>query len=122
MTLAAGLGLVTGDSLGFAASDARSSHSDYALVSSYDNVTGQLVLDRPLTHYHYGASQSTGADFNGVDMRGEVYILSRNVKIQGEDSDGWGCQIVTSDELELSGKIRAGKTYLYNVEVYNCSQ
>jgi len=55
-------------------------------------------------------------------MRGEVALLTRNVKIVGDDTDAWGCQIVTSDFIEGNGEWRRGRTYVDNVEVYNCSQ
>jgi hypothetical protein len=65
---------------------------------------------------------STSKDYNGVDMRNEVYLLSRNVKISGVNTDGWGCQIATSDYTEESGRVRAGQTFMEGVEIYNCSQ
>jgi hypothetical protein len=55
-------------------------------------------------------------------MRGEVVLLSRNVKFAGNDSDSWGGQILVSDNLEMSGIQRQGSLILNNVEVYNCSQ
>lgn len=55
-------------------------------------------------------------------MRGEVMLLSRNVRIVGNDSEAWGCQVLTSDFIEGNGEYRMGRTYLDNVEVYNCSQ
>lgn len=33
-------------------------------------------------------------------MRGEVVLLTRNVKIVGNDTEAWGCQVVTSDFTE----------------------
>ena len=45
------------------------------------------MLDEPLEFYHYGKPESTEADY-GVDMRGEVLLLSRDIKIHGEDIDG----------------------------------
>jgi hypothetical protein len=33
---------------------------------------------------------SIEADFNGVDMRGEVLLLTRNIVIAGEDIESWG--------------------------------
>lgn len=35
-------------------------------------------------------------------MRGEVMILSKNIRIVGNDTDAWGCQIVTSDFEEAN--------------------
>jgi hypothetical protein len=58
-------------------------------------------------------------------MRGEVALLTRNVKIQGENKDQWGCQIITGDisEADESGNIqkRIGSLNLNSVEIYNCS-
>jgi hypothetical protein len=54
-------------------------------------------------------------------MRGEVVLLTRNIKVVGNDTDRWGCQIVTSDFTEENKEVRIGRTYLDFVEVYNCS-
>jgi len=54
-------------------------------------------------------------------MRGEVLLLTRNVKIVGNDSDSWGGQIVVSDNIESTGAIRSGQITFNNVEIYNCS-
>jgi len=64
--------------------------SDYALIQSYDKVTGTVNLDRRLDYYHYG-STTFGLQQSGVDMRGEVVLLSRNVRIVGNDTEAWGC-------------------------------
>ena len=55
-------------------------------------------------------------------MRAEVMLLSRNIKIKGNDTDAWGCQIVTSDFVEANKEQRVGRTIMDNVEIYNCSQ
>jgi hypothetical protein len=55
-------------------------------------------------------------------MRGEVVLLSRNVRVVGNDSDSWGGQIVVSDNIEDSGVKRSGQLVLDHVEIYNCSQ
>jgi len=55
-------------------------------------------------------------------MRGEVVLLSRNVRIIGNDSDSWGGQIVVSDSLEMDGTFREAQLMMDNVELYNCSQ
>jgi hypothetical protein len=62
-----------------------------------------------------------------VDLRGEVLLLSKNIKIIGEDFEAYGCQMVTSDTVEYDGitnslKYRTGMMILDNVEMYNCSQ
>jgi hypothetical protein len=48
-------------------------------------------------------------------------LLSRNIKIQGNDSDAWGCQIVTASFIEENGIMRNGSTVMDSVEIYNCS-
>jgi hypothetical protein len=91
-------------------------------IESYDSDTGEIVFTEETLYYHWGQMTSTGDDYSGVDMRGEVILLSRNVRIIGNDSDSWGGQIVVSDNLEDSGVQRSGQLILDNVEVYNCSQ
>lgn len=55
-------------------------------------------------------------------MRGEVILLTRNVKVVGEDADGWGGQILATDMFESNGAWRKGQIIFDNVEVENCSQ
>ena len=69
-------------------------------MSAYDFETGIVTLETEVKYYHWGAEESTASTYKGVDIRGEVLILSRNIKISGEDVDSWGCQMVTSDTLE----------------------
>lgn len=95
-------------------------HSEYRTILSY--VAGIITLTEPLDHYHYGAYASTASEYDGVDMRGEVYLLSRNIKIQGEDVDGWGGQVFATDHFENDGTWRKGQIIFDNVEIFNCSQ
>jgi hypothetical protein len=98
--------------------------ADDVFVESYDNETGKVVLNRNLTFYHWGAPKSTKQDFT-ADIRGEAMILTRNVRIRGQNIEGWGGQIVTSDTVEINAlgemAIREGSTILDSVEIYNCS-
>jgi hypothetical protein len=32
---------------------------DFAIIKNYDNTTGIITLDRPLSKYHWGAAVST---------------------------------------------------------------
>ena len=93
-------------------------------VASYTSATGELYLVESFQYYHFGA-WDTEDDFNDVDMRGEVAILSRNVKIEGTDEDAWGCQILTTDIMDYQdGSLvtRRGITIFESVEVAQCSQ
>ena len=63
---------------------------DEIFVVSYDSETGVVEADHALEYYHFGQTESTGDLYNGLDIRGEVILLTRNVKIQGEDIESWG--------------------------------
>jgi hypothetical protein len=99
---------------------------DDVVVTAYDNQTGRVSFDKPLNFHHWGSNLSTAQDYNGVDMRGEVITLSRNIKIRGTDEEDWGGMIITTDSVEFDSSmkmtIRNGITILDNVEVYNCSR
>ena len=95
-----------GDEIYLAPTAMQMLHSDYRTIVSYEG--GLITLDEPLNFYHWGAAESTEADYNGVDMRGEVILLNRNIKIQGEDVDGWGGQVFVSDYFETDGTWRKG--------------
>jgi hypothetical protein len=55
-------------------------------------------------------------------MRGEVILLSRNVKIVGEDNDSWGGHVTVSDIVDDKDQERNGEIIFDSVEIYNCSQ
>jgi hypothetical protein len=111
-----GLDLVAGDRLAFAATSFDALASDQAIVASYDNNTGLVTLNETLDHYHWGDAVSTASKY-GSDIRGEVLILTRNVRIMGEDIEAWGGQVITSDTLDVNtatGEVsfRSGQTIL----------
>lgn len=117
-----GLDWAVGDEIYLAPTSFQNTHSDYRFISGYDSGTGRVDFIEPLVHYHWGASSSTADDYNGLEMRGEVVLLSRNVRVVGDPYDAWGGHIVTSDTVEVGGVYRAGHMVLDNVEIYNCSQ
>lgn len=58
-----------------------------------------------------------------MDTRGEVRLLTRNVRVVGnDDGDNWGGNILTTDRMEFDGSVRLGTTQLDHVEVSKCSQ
>ena len=65
---------------------------------------------------------STASKYNGVDIRGEVLLLTRNIQIIGSRLDGWGGQVVTSSTLDSNMNVYNGITIMDSVEIYNCSQ
>jgi hypothetical protein len=117
-----GLSWRENDTVALPSTTVRWGDIDFAMIKTYDNVTGIATIDRALSKYHWGASVSTAPQYSGVDMRGEVMLLTKNIKIVGNNTDAWGCQILTSDFQEANNEYRVGETYMDNVEVYNCSQ
>jgi hypothetical protein len=57
----------------------RYKQNDYAVILIYNNVNGLTTVDIALQHYHYGSINSTSMAYSGVNMRGHVYLLSRNI-------------------------------------------
>jgi len=126
ITVAPGLDWVAGDKLGLLPTSFNQLASDEGEIVSYDAATGLVTLTAALKYYHFGAAVSTGGEYNGLDMRGEVILLTRNIKIVGEDIESWGAQFVTSDTTEYdvvndSIVTRYGQAFIDNVEFYNCS-
>jgi len=126
ITIETGMDLVQGDRLGLAPTSYDAGAYEDHIVNTYNNVTGEVTFNTSLKHYHWGAAESTSPKYNGLDIRGEVVLLTRNIILAGEDTETWGGQFVTSDTLEMGGdgemKLRSGQTIMHNVEVFNCSQ
>jgi len=104
----ANLEIFPGDRLGLLPTSYDPHAIDDVFVQEYDNTTGIVKINetlhpKGLKYYHWGLSESTGPQYYGVDMRGEVLLLTRNVKIDAEDIESWGGQIVTSDTIEMAG-------------------
>lgn len=119
-----GLDWVAGDVLGFAPTAVQHLHSEEAIVQSYNAGTGDLVITSGLKFYHFGAATS---DFKGADLRGEVFLLSRNVLIEGSQAKNtWNGVVVTADLslLDLFGKEQkfSGISNLEWVELKNMGQ
>jgi hypothetical protein len=108
ITVYPGLDWQAGERLAIIPTATQYTHTDYAVIESYDNQTGVVTLTNGLLYYHWGQLASTETKYNGVDTRGEVILLTRNVKVVGNDSDSWGGQIMVSDNVEETGAKRSG--------------
>lgn len=96
-----GLDWVVGDRIALGPTSYAYNASEDNFVTAYDIETGKTSLATELLFYHWGASDSTGDDYNGVDMRAEVILLSRNIVIVGGDEVGG--QIYTGEIMEFMG-------------------
>lgn len=76
-----GLDIRPGDSIGIGATSFVPWASDDGIVQQYDNETGKITLQTALENYHFGRAETTGDLYNGADIRAEVVLLTRNVKI-----------------------------------------
>lgn len=119
--VAQGLDWVAGDKLYFAPTNVHWQHSEYREIASYLPETGLLKVTEAFDFYHYGGIDIS-ANYEGLDMRGEVVLLSRNVRIVGDDANSWGCSTVTTDRVEADRSVRVGKMLLNNVELHRCGQ
>jgi len=101
VTFTKGLDWVRGDRIAIATNTYDSTGSENNTIEVYDPVTGHAILVSPMRTYHWGAEDSTKGKY-GVDIRAEVVLLTRNIHIQGNQTeDNWGCQILTSDRIEV---------------------
>ena len=122
-----GLDWAPGERIGIAATNMRTIDYDECLIKEHDPLTGQITCSWDLKGYHYGSSASTESDWE-VDMRAEVFLLDRNIRVQASLDDvnsalgePWGCRILVSDFRETTGIKRTGSIEFDNVQVYNCS-
>jgi len=76
-----GLDMVSGDRLGLLPTSYGPQAIDDVFVKYYDAVTGKVEITTNLNFYHWGQATSTGPQYDGLDMRGEVILLTRNIKI-----------------------------------------
>jgi len=117
-----GLDWKAGDRIFLAPTGHNPQGYDYRDIVDYSADTGRVGLSAPLDNLHYGAPESTADKLSGLDRRCEVVLLTRNVRIVGEDTDGWGGQVVTSDTIDSNGDMVSGLLEMDSVELYRCSQ
>lgn len=72
---------VAGDLIGLAATGLKHLEAETATIQSYNAATGTIVLTTPLQFYHFGRATSTASNYQGLDMLGEVVLLTRNILI-----------------------------------------
>ncbi|WP_298966525.1 calcium-binding protein [uncultured Roseibium sp.] len=107
-----------GDKIALASTSQDAHEAEEAVIKKVtvnENGTTTLTLDAPLKYTHFGENQTydngkTGADYREwtVDTRAEVGLLSRNVKIQGDEdskADGYGghTMVMNGAEMHISG-------------------
>ena len=122
-----------GDEIVIASSSFNASEAEVAVIKSIQKGAAKSIieLDAPLKHTHLGVI----ANFDGetIDMRAEVGCLSRNIKIQGDETftkkQKYGPHIFIHDHkatclLTDIDKCGRAETYMKmeNVEMSNCGK
>jgi len=126
----AGLDWQIGEQIVIAPTNMRTMDTDICTITDYNIGTGRLTCEETIMGYHYGDDQSTAADFDGVDMRAEVALLSRNIEITGSNdqshtaTEPWNCRILVADFFEQNAEmtLRAGHLNMDFVSVHKCGQ
>lgn len=64
--------------------------AEQAFISAYDSATGKVTLTEPILYYHWGQAESTASQFDGVDMRAEVMLMTRSILLKNDIDLGLG--------------------------------
>ncbi|TWU58484.1 G8 domain protein [Rubripirellula tenax] len=109
-----------GDQIVIASSSYNYTEEDVRTITAIDlnhsDKTAKITLDQPLSHGHYGEIESySNATENGeatrtyqIDIRAEVALLSRNVKIQGLASQDTDVKFGDRANVITEPRVRAG--------------
>lgn len=125
----AGLDWVAGDKIALLASAAEAFNSEPFTIVAYEPADGIVTLDEDVEYFHFGDEDSTASDYNGLDMRSEVLLLTRSITIDASTDDigyalkdVWGCRVLVADFYERDWSFQTGSLNMDYVQVYNCSQ
>ncbi len=118
-TIDGSLNWEVGDEIVIASSSIEYTEEDVRKITKIENLGSQtkLTLDEPLTYRHYGEIETYGQDVDpqskkpnqpfSIDMRAEVALLSRNIKIQGLSSQDTDSKFGDRALLQTSNKGKA---------------
>lgn len=107
LQLEAAAGWEVGDEIVLASTDFDMDQAETAVITGVSADGRVIELDRALAYMHFGELQS----YEGgrvLDTRGEVGLLSRNIRIQGDEDahlDGFGghTMVMEGAEMRISG-------------------
>jgi len=100
--VAPGLDWKEGNRIALLATSLKHDGAEENHIVSYNNETGAAVVRDPIVYHHFGKAESTAEYYAGVvDIRGEVLLLSRNVRIVGDDKQSWGGALSVRDSVEI---------------------
>ena len=76
---------MVGELISVASTDYKGRHAEKRTIIAIDKTNPEkpvITMDQPFKYKHYAATETYGDDT--IDMRAEVGLLSRNVKVQGD--------------------------------------
>jgi cell surface hyaluronidase len=112
ITLEGNPGWRVGDKIAIASTDYDPAQAEESIISNINGST--LTLAKALTYMHYGTQQTIAG--TTLDERAEVALLSRNIRIQGDDASsltGFGGHIMD---------MGSGAMHVDNVELFRMGQ
>lgn len=117
-------GWAEGDQLVLASSTTDHKERELVTISRVEEGGSKIILKEKLEHNHYGSSEIVNTEQGPLDMRAEVGNLTRNIVIESDFEDQWGCTILTHSFVSTGGdkEIHQGKLTLDGVEIRNCGQ
>ena len=74
-----------GELIGVASTDYSGRHSEKRTITAIDNTDPNkpvITMDKPFEYKHFAMTQTYGT--GEIDMRAEVGLLSRNVRVRGD--------------------------------------
>lgn len=85
ITLIRGVDWQVGEQIGIATTNFDQHASEKRIIKAIDRSNPNkpvITLDKPLEHLHYAATETYGT--KTIEMRAEVGLLTRNVKLRGD--------------------------------------
>lgn len=104
-----------GDQIMIAPSGPNFHEDEMRTISNISNGNKTIHFSQPLSYSHLGVQRSYNSGAWVAELRAEVGLLSRNIKIQGDNSGpaGFGGHIMI---------MHSGKAFMEGVELYNMGQ
>ena len=108
-----------GESIVLATTSYSLDESETAVIDHVDSISPNIIyLTQPLKYSHYAKTESYGSDT--IEIRGEVGLLSRNIKIRGSDEGlteqhGVHIMLFSPGDESVIGRVE-------NLELFNAGQ
>uniref|UniRef100_A0A8B9H868 Polycystic kidney and hepatic disease 1 (autosomal recessive)-like 1 n=1 Tax=Astyanax mexicanus TaxID=7994 RepID=A0A8B9H868_ASTMX len=115
-----------GDSIVLSTTSYDPAQTETRTITAISANNRTLNLDQPLTYTHIGGNYSVGGTSQSYRLAGEVGLLSRNIKIIGQDypqlfSQSFGGRVLVGT-FSHAGATYRGKAQIRNVEFYHTGQ